>query len=59
MERLARSVTDGGWIMSMWKLESHVNGKTVTTVLASLKIAYFAISSLRGQRCSHIITRMK
>lgn len=45
--------------MSMWKLESHVNGKTVTTVLASLKIAYFAISSLRGQRCSHIITRMK
>ena len=55
--------------MSMWKLETNVNlvsyhhdgvlHFTVTTVLASLKIAYLAINSLHGQRYPHIITRMK
>jgi hypothetical protein len=43
----------------MWRLETNVNGEKVTTVLASLKIAYLAMNSLGMQRWSHMITRMR
>ena len=45
--------------VSYWKLETLVNGQKVTTVLASLKIAYLAMNSLHGQRYQHMVTRVR